>query len=262
MQAKFQVALARQVRVISALTIREIRLRNSKHAFMHLFDILETLVFIVAHFAIFKFLGRHLLVGDSLLLFITTGILPILFFKSLSIRTASAMESAKSVTSIPLIEALDYAMARCFTEFLSFTVAFVGFFAMLTMLGVSRYAAPFNPLGVIEFIFLLTIFSFGIGMINTFIAYIFPLWKYIWGGFSRIQIFSSGVFFIPEYMPPVLRNLLAYNPLLHFVALFRSSFYPTYPTHLLSLNYILGWTFSVVLIGLACERAQRVHRAE
>ena len=99
---------------LAALTIREVRLRNSKHAFSQLFDLLEAVVFIVAHFIIFTFLGRHLLIGDSLLLFITTGILPVLFFRSISIRTASALEAAKAVTSIPFIEAIDYAIAPRF----------------------------------------------------------------------------------------------------------------------------------------------------
>lgn len=76
------VGLSRQMRVVSALTIREVRLRNSKHAFTQLFDLLEAVVFIVAHFLIFKFLGRHLLIGDSLLLFIATGILPVLFLEA------------------------------------------------------------------------------------------------------------------------------------------------------------------------------------
>jgi capsular polysaccharide transport system permease protein len=124
------LGLSRQMRIVSALTIREVRLRNSKHAFSQLFDLLEAVVFIVAHFIIFTFLGRHLLIGDSLLLFITTGILPVLFFRSISIRTSSALESAKAVTSIPFIEAIDYAIARGFVEFLSFTLAFIGFVAL------------------------------------------------------------------------------------------------------------------------------------
>lgn len=258
----FKTGLSRQIRIISALTIREVRLRNSKNAFTQLLDIMEAVLFIVAHFIIFKYLGRHLLIGDSLLLFITTGILPIIFFKALSVRTASALESAKSVTSIPFIGAMDYAISRSFVEFMTFNLAFVGFFALISILDASRFTIPYNPAALIQFIFLISFFAFGVGLINSFLTYLFPLWKFIWSGISRVQIFSSGVFFIPEYMPPVVRNILAYNPIMHFVALFRTSFYPTYPTHLLSMKYILGWTFGVMMIGLALERALRNTRAE
>jgi capsular polysaccharide transport system permease protein len=257
-----RLGVSRQARVVTALTIREVRLRNSKHAFMQVFDLLEAVVFIVAHWIIFTFLGRHLLIGDSLLVFIATGILPVLFFRSISIRTASAIEASKSVTAIPNVETLDFSIARSFVEFLSFIILFSAFFALISGLKLSRYAVPYDMAAVVEFLGAIYIFSFGIGLINSFLIYLFPLWKMIWGFFSRVQIFFSAVFFIPEYMPPQIKDILSYNPIMHFVALFRTGFYPTYPTHLLSHQYMWGWSFAVLFLGLAFERALRNHRAE
>jgi len=255
------LGLSRQMRIVSALTIREVRLRNSKHAFMQLFDLLEALFFIVGHWIIFTFLHRNLIIGDSLLLFITTGILPVLFFRTISIKAATALEASKAVTSIPFVEAIDYSIARSVVEFLSFTLAFLAFFAMISAFDLSRYAIPYNPVAIVQFLAMITMFSFGIGLINSFLTYLFPLWKFCWAIFSRIQIFFSAVFYIPEYMPPQIKDILAYNPIMHFVALFRTAFYPTYPTHLMSMNYMLGWTFAVMMLGLALERALRNHRA-
>ncbi|WP_275786220.1 ABC transporter permease [Pararhizobium gei] len=255
------IGLSRQVRIVSALTIREVRLRNSKHAFTQLFDLLEAVVFIVVHYAIFKFLGRHIPIGDSLLLFISTGILPVLFFRTISIRAASAIEASKAVTAIPYIEAIDYAIARSFVEFLSFVIAFAGFFALIGVLDLSRLAVPYNPIAIVQFLILISLFGFGIGLINSFLAFLFPLWTFIWGMISRVQIFFSAVFYIPEYMPPQMKEILVYNPIMHFVALFRTAFYSNYPTHMLSMNYMIGWTFGVMLVGLALERALRNHRA-
>ncbi|WP_245425172.1 ABC transporter permease [Sinorhizobium sp. M4_45] len=255
------LGLSRQMRVVTALTIREVRLRNSKHAFMQLFDLLEAVAFIVAHWVIFTFLHRGLLIGDSLLLFITTGIFPVLFFRTMSIRAATAIEAAKSVTAIPYVEAIDYSIARTFVEFLSFSVLFLLFFAMIYAFGMSRFAIPYDPERIVQFAVLIALFSFGLGLINSFIIYLFPLWKFVWGMISRVQIFFSAVFFIPEYMVPPIRELIAYNPIMHFVALFRTGFYPSYPTHLLSMNYLAGWTCAVLLLGLALERALRNHRS-
>jgi capsular polysaccharide transport system permease protein len=255
------LGLTRQMRVVTALTIREVRLRNSKHAFMQLFDLLEAVAFIVAHWVIFTFLHRGLLIGDSLLLFITTGIFPVLFFRTMSIRAATAIEAAKSVTAIPYVEAIDYSIARTFVEFLSFSVLFLLFFAMIYAFGMSRFAIPYDPERIVQFAVLIALFSFGLGLINSFIIYLFPLWKFVWGMISRVQIFFSAVFFIPEYMVPPIRELIAYNPIMHFVALFRTGFYPSYPTHLLSMKYLTGWTCAVLLLGLALERALRNHRS-
>lgn len=255
------LGLSRQTRVISALTIREVRLRNSKHAFMQLFDLLEAIAYILGHWLLFTFMHRQLLIGDSLLLFITTGIFPVLFFRTISIRAASAIESSKSVVSIPYIESIDYAISRSLVEVISFVLAFSLFFLMIYLSGISKYAIPYNMGDIAKFLFTISIFSFGIGLINSFIIFLFPLWKFIWSMFSRVQIFFSAVFYIPEYMPPAVKNIVSYNPMMHFVTLFRISFYPTYPTHLLSMNYILGWTGAVLVIGLALERSLRNHRS-
>ena len=254
------LGLQRQLRVITALTIREVRLRNSKHAFMQLFDVLEAIVFVIVHWCIFTFLHRQLLIGDSLLLFITTGIFPVLFFRTMSMRAASAIEASKSVTSIPFIEPVDYSVARTGVEFMSFSILFILFFAMIACLNLSNFAIPYNPLALLQFLALITMFSFGVGLVNSFISYLFPLWKFIYAFVSRVQIFFSAVFYIPEYMPPQLKYWVSFNPIMHYVSLFRTAFYPTYPTHLLSIEYASYWAVGALLIGLALERALRNHR--
>lgn len=256
----FLIGLSRQIRVVTALTLREVRLRNSKYAFNQLFDLLEALFFIVGHWIIFTFLHRKLLIGDSLLVFIATGILPVLFFRTISIRAAGGIEASKSVTNIPTIEALDYALARATVEVLSYILLFSGFFAGIYAVGLSRYALPVNPLAVVEAITFLTIFSFGIGIANSFIIHVFPLYKMVWSAFARIQIFTSAVFFIPEYMPPIVKDIIVWNPMMHFVALFRIGFYSTYPTHLFSMSYMITCSICLLLVGLMLERVLRNYR--
>ncbi len=254
------VGLRRQTQVIMALTIREVRLRNSKHAFSQLFDLGEAIIFILVHWVLFTYLHRKLMIGDSLLLFITTGIFPVLFFRTISIRSASAIEASKSVTAIPSIEPIDYSIARTVVEVLTFSITFITFFALITLFDLSKLAIPYNVLALIQFTFLLIPFAFGIGLVNSFLTYIFPLWKTIWSFVARIQIFFSAVFYIPEYMPPAVKEVIAYNPIMHFVSLFRTAFYPTYPTHLLSVSYAAWWTAGTLIVGLALERALRIHR--
>nr|WP_184656132.1 ABC transporter permease [Rhizobium soli] len=254
------VGFRRQTQVIIALTIREVRLRNSKHAFSQLFDLGEAIIFILVHWVLFTFLHRSLLIGDSLLLFITTGIFPVLFFRTISIRAASAIEASKSVTTIPSIEPIDYSIARTVVEVLTFSLTFITFFAIIALFELSKLAIPYNILALLQFMFLMVPFAFGIGLINSFLSYIFPVWKTAWSFVARIQIFFSAVFYIPEYMPPAVKEVVAYNPIMHFVSLFRTAFYPTYPTHLLSVSYIVWWTAGTLIVGLALERALRIHR--
>ncbi len=261
MMQTLAIGMSRQLRIVSALTIREVRLRNSKYAFRHFFDLMESVLYIIGMSIFFTFMHRTLVIGDSLLLFIATGVFPILYFRTISVRTAASIETSRSVTVIPFIEPIDYAISKSFVEFLSFIITFIFFFAMIHILGWSRYAIPYDMGRMLQATILITVFAFGVGLCNSFLIYIFPLWKMIWGIFSRVQLFFAGIFFIPEHMAPAIKNLVAYNPLMHMVALFRTGFYPTYPTHLLSVNYALCWTLGAVLVGLASERTLRNRRA-
>ncbi|MFP5077639.1 ABC transporter permease [Rhizobium sp. YIM 134829] len=253
--------ISRQMRIVSALTIREVRLRNSKHAFKQLFDLGEMLFAIVIHWGIFEFTHHKLLIGDSLLLFIMTGLFPVLYFRIISMRAATAIDASRAVTIIPYIEAIDYAIARCFVEFLAFTMIFIMMLAMIGLFGTSRFIFPYRPFAFIEFLILISLFAFGIGLINAFLIYLVPIWRIAWSLIARVQIFFAAVFYIPEYMNEHMRYYLSFSPIMHFVALCRSAFYPTYPMHLLSVNYILGWTAAVMMLGLAIERALRNYRA-
>jgi capsular polysaccharide transport system permease protein len=134
------------------------------------------------------------------------------------------------------------------------------FFAMIAAFNLSKFAIPFQPLALLQFLGLITAFSFGIGLVNSFITYLFPLWKFIYAFVARVQIFFSAVFYIPEYMPPQLKYYVSFNPIMHFVSIFRTAFYPTYPTHLISLPYATCWAVGALLMGLALERALRNHR--
>lgn len=253
--------VSRQLRIVSALTIREVRLRNSKHAFKQLFDLGEMLFAIVIHWFIYHLMSHRLLIGDSLLLFIMTGLFPVLYFRIISQRAATAIDAARTVTVVPYVEALDFAIARCFIEFISFTMVFAFALAMMGLTESSHYWLPYRPLAIVQFLVIISLFSFGIGLINAVLIYLFPVWRFIWAVIARVQIFFSAIFYIPEYMNEQMRYYLSLSPVMHFVALCRTAFYPTYPTHLLSVSYLLGWTAVVMVLGLAVERALRNYRA-
>ncbi|MFB2551218.1 ABC transporter permease [Ensifer soli] len=259
--AVLTTGLSRQSRIISALMIRELRMRKSKSGLMLVFDLLEALGMILFMWILFVIRGRSLPLGDSLLVFIATGVLPVMFFRSLSVKTASGIEAAKSVTFVPYIQPLDYAIARLAVEFITFVSLFMAFFWMIHLFDLSAYAYPFDLYRLIEFLAIIVLFSFGIGLVNSFIIYLFPLWKIIWSAFARLQMILAGVYLIPEYVPEPLKTYMWYNPIMHLVALFRTSFYPMYPTYMLSIPYILLWTACLLILGLMMERALRNRRA-
>jgi capsular polysaccharide transport system permease protein len=71
----------------------------------------------------------------------------------------------------------------------------------------------------------------------------------------RILYFASGAFFLPDAMPPVIRNVIEWNPVLHGITLFRHGYYPRYDSHMLDTQYLFIWSIGCVLAALVVVRA-------
>jgi len=66
--------------------------------------------------------------------------------------------------------------------------------------------------------------------------------------------FLSGVMFPFQFLPRELRDVLLYNPLFHGVELMRAAFFPHYQLMQgISLQYLLFWALSSVLLGLMLQ---------
>jgi capsular polysaccharide transport system permease protein len=73
----------------------------------------------------------------------------------------------------------------------------------------------------------------------------------------RILYFASGIFYLPDSLPPMARDILAWNPVLHGITLFREGYFDMYESHMLDLQYLFGWAAGCMLVALVTERLAR-----
>ncbi|MGA0565028.1 ABC transporter permease [Ancylobacter sp. VNQ12] len=248
--------LRTQGRVVIALMLREMRLRSVHSRLSYLLALLEPILQLAMMMGIFTIIGRRPEFGTSLLLFLGTGILPFFLFTHVSGRTTSAIRASGLVRALAPIQPLDIMLARALLETATLLVVAVLLFTVIYSMGV-REALPIRPMLAIEGFAATALLAIGVGLINGVIGAFFRLWAVVYGVLSRSLIFLSGVFFVPDFMPPQIRYWLAWNPLLHGLEWFRSGFYLTYPTLTLDKTYLLGFGLASLLIGLALERVFR-----
>lgn len=245
-----------QLRVIAALALREIQLRSVHSRLSYLLALLEPILQLTMMMSIFTIIGRQPDFGTSLLLFLGTGILPYFLFTHVSGRSTGAIRASGLVRALTLVQPVDIMLARALLETATLLVVAVLLFGFIYITGV-RDAIPSRPMLAIEGFAATALLAIGIGLINGVIGTFFHLWAVIYGVASRSLIFMSGVFFVPDFMPPSIRYVLSWNPLLHGLEWFRSGFYLTYPTLTLSKPYLIGFGVGSLLIGLALERVLR-----
>ncbi|MBS9478924.1 ABC transporter permease [Ancylobacter radicis] len=253
---RFGEGLRTQGRVIIALMLREMRLRSVQSRMSYLLALFEPILHLAVMIAIFTFLGRRPDFGTSMLLFLATGIVPFFLFTHVSGRTTGAIRSSGLVRALAPVQPLDIILARALLETATLVIIGTLLFCFIYSTGVKE-AAPVRPMNAVQAFAATGVLAIGVGLINGVIGAFFHLWAVIYGVSSRVLLFTSGVFYVPDFMPPQVRQYIVWNPLMHALEWFRTGFYLTYPTSLLDKPYLLGFGLATVLIGLALERVFR-----
>jgi ABC-type polysaccharide/polyol phosphate export permease len=97
----------------------------------------------------------------------------------------------------------------------------------------------------------------GCGFINAVITGFCKSWDKIWAQLTRLLYFCSGIFYVPGMMPDWIRGILAWNPVMHAVDWFRSSFFAEYEPHWLDRTFLVVAAAVTLSAGLALERCSR-----
>jgi ABC-type polysaccharide/polyol phosphate export permease/Flp pilus assembly protein TadD len=254
-------ALQTQLRVIYALMIRETRTRLADSKLGYGWALLEPVLHILMLSLVFAVMMRgRPPIGDKFFIFYYTGIIPYHLFVHTSSSMTNAVTSSAPLLQLPLVSTLDVIMARGLVEILTdIMVAIIllaGFFA------VGRGLLPHDLPALSASVVAISLFGCGIGCINAVINAFFKSWDRIWAQLTRTLYFCSGIFYVPGMMPDWIREILAWNPILHAVDWFRSSFFPEYEPHWLDRSYLAIVAAVSVAVGLCLERRLRRHLYE
>jgi len=222
---EFLQALNTQGRVISALTLRETRSRygNSKLGFF--WALFEPFAHIIVFIGIFSALGRAIPIGESMGLFILTGIIPWFLYNKTVNNVMRGVNASKSLLGYPQVMPFDITISLVVLEAATLLVVMLLFLVAFNYLGVRIEIDSFlqmcSPYG------LLILLAAGIGLINAAVIKIYPSYKSIYSAFSRPLYFISGVFFTADFLSPDVYAAIDFNPLIHLIEWFRSGFYPS-----------------------------------
>jgi ABC-type polysaccharide/polyol phosphate export permease len=194
-------------------------------------------------------------IGDQFFIFYYTGIIPYHLFVHTSTSMTYAITSNGSLLQLPLVGTFDVLMARALLELLTDTLVAV---ILLTGFGaIGLGALPQDLTGVSASLIAVWLLGCGFGFINAVVNAFTKSWDKIWAQLTRLLYFCSGIFYVPGMMPDWIRDILAWNPVLHGVDWFRSSFFREYEPHWLDRSYLAAVAVAALLAGLGLERGLR-----
>jgi len=235
-------------RTIVALVLREMSTRYGRTPGGYLWGIIEPLAAIMVLSIAFSLVMRTPALGTSFLLFYSTGYLPFNLYQALSNTISKAITFSKPLLKYPAVTWVDALTARFLLNSLTSL--------LITVLLVSGILAVIDSRTVLDFpkivsgLSLAMILGLGVGVLNCALSGLFPLWEMIWSIFTRPLFLASGVIFLYDTMPPLAREILWYNPLIHVIGRMRTGFYPTYTAPYINEVYVLSIALICLALGL------------
>jgi capsular polysaccharide transport system permease protein len=259
-QQGFFVSLRRYGRIIFALLKRE-ELSRRAAPMESILNLLEPVVLITFMSAAWLFLGRRTfsVVGGSPLLFYATGFFTNYFFIYLSGRMRRSIDGPRR--RFPIERRMDYIFVHILLRIIDYILLGLLLFGVIYIFFDSE-ALPYDLAPIVGAMAAIIALGFGWGILNLVMSKRVWLWPFFFPVFNRLTVMFSGVFFVPDFLPPNVREVMSFNPLLHAIILFRNGFYSSYPNLTLDVSYLAYCALAALVLGFTLDRITQRSEAE
>jgi capsular polysaccharide transport system permease protein len=243
-----------QYQVIMALMLRDIKSRFGNE-FGFIIAIAWPLSHILILLMINTAMGRITPYGDSAALWFATGIVPFMSFSYSARFIMLGVALNRPLLTFPRVKITDILFSRAIIEILNAGAVIIILMLIFWSLGID-----FRPINIVQASFALVasiLLGLGVGVINGIIAAAIPIWM---TGFALLNIvlwISSGVFFVADSLPEVVRFPLSFHPVLQAIEWMRSAYYEGYGAAVLDRRYLISVSLLCLCVGLLSERLVR-----
>jgi len=238
-----------QCRVLHALILRELKARYGSRRLGFLWAIIEPIVFMTVFVTGFYLIGRTSQSGVDAPLFFVAGFVPFFMFRDVNSDIASGTKGNLSLLMFPQVTRMDILFSKLVVNSAISASVFV-----LLYIGLRVFGFEFildNPLGVLIGFVLIIALGFGTGLVLGALAiryeFISALSSPLLG---RPLFMTSGLFFSASMLPPRVREIFLYNPLLHCIEYIRVSLFEAFDSRYVNLNYVFIFALVQICFGL------------
>lgn len=244
-----------QLRVISALTIRNLQNLMRGYNYGFAWALLEPVMFIglmrIARSAI-KGLTPPNMPPST---FIVLGIIPFYLYNQTVSSVYKAVAEPDNLLQFPRVTPIDLAIAAAVGDiciYLFLFIGFVGFFSLY-----EGAWPPENLLKVLNVFIALWLMGIGLGLVVGTGARVFPPLRQFVGYYNLANRMMGGMLFVITQMPSSFWPYLTWNPVLHCMEMIRDGWFITYTSPVADPAYVMEWLLGLFLFGLSLERFQR-----
>lgn len=241
-----------QIRVIGALVLREMLTRYGRKNIGFFWLFIEPMIFTVAIAGLWTLVRAHTVSSLPIIAFAVTGYSSVLLWRNMPSRCMHAIEANQSLMYHRQVKLFDIYISRLLLESAGVTLSFVALTLVFMALGLM--AEPENALQVLFAWLLLTWFGMSLALTIGPLGERYPIVEKIWFPASYILFPLSGAAFILDSVPPGVRELLLYFPMVHGVEMLREGYFGSVFRSYYDVTYLAVTSAVLTFIGLAQVR--------
>lgn len=252
----FNAGLRVQIKVIQALTSRELMTRFGRENIGFLWIMVEPLLFAGLVGLVWSFLKAPDSSGISIFAFVMTGYVPLTFLRHSFGRSTSVFVANSSLLYHRQVKVLDFIFVRVLIEVVGAMMAYIFAAMILAFFGLFPFPADVGALVLgwtiyVFFVFSLCTILAPISEVSEIFERLVPIATYI-------AIPFSGVFNLASWLPPNVREALMWSPLVSGMELMRYGAFGSAVTPYFDIPKAFGLSLVCLLIGLIlCRRIRR-----
>jgi capsular polysaccharide transport system permease protein len=193
--------------------------------------------------------------GTDYALFVATGVLPYILCLYPARMIMLCLVDSGPLLAFPIVKPLDVMIARALLEtVVAFTVTVL--FLLVLLVG-DIEVVPYDTAQATGAIFATIYFGISVGFANAILYKLTRAWMFVFIGIIVVMYIASSAFFLPSMVSPEIRAAMWFDPIFHSVEWLRLGYYEGYGEHILSRQYLLGFSTALLALGILFERLIR-----
>ena len=234
--------------VVHALFLREVQTRFGTKKLGYLWAIIDPFTQIFLFATLKTALHDRGMPGIDYVVFLATSFLTYNLFKHVMTNSMSAFNANKMLFNYKQVKPFDTIVSRFVLEFLIFGVAVIIFMSIGIYFEFDLTVKDFNM--VLLTVLWISVFAFGIGLLFAVLSSFYESFSKIISYITMPLFFISGLFYTAGSLPPEIREILLYNPILHFIEMIHGNYFLVLDTQYVDYEYMMYWTFLPLFFGL------------
>ena len=234
--------------VVKALFLREVQTRFGTKKLGYFWAVFDAMFMVLVFAGLKAAAASESMPGIDFPVFLATGFLAFFLWKSIVVSATNAFGANKALFVYKQVKPFDTIVTRTLLEILVSLVATLVFIVLGWYLDFDIAVKNFNM--VMFAVAWMCLFGFGIGLMSAVFAYFYEFYAKLVNIIMTPLLFISALMYTVDSLPPVLREIILYNPLVHFIEMIHGFYFQSLDTRYVDYNYMMFWTLIPLFIGL------------